>query len=100
MTLRSFEVIVGVSDTKVDSRDAAIAEAARYLAYADQTDVVGIGSIYDTVVYGVPPGSWGIGLHITGTIVDEKDEERFLQEMENLAHVEAVEEVSIEQKKA
>lgn len=97
MPVKAFEVIVGVSNEVASRQNEAIAEASRYLAYADQTDTFGYGGrVFEIDVYDGEGREmdWGVGIQFTAPIATPEDEERFLSEMEQLAHVESVEEVA------
>jgi len=94
MPVQGFEVIVSVSGD-VDSREIAIAEAARYLAYADTTDTYGYdGDTIDVNVYDGGEGlDYGIGIHFVATIGNDDALKRFMDEMTQLARVESVERI-------
>jgi len=87
MPRESFEVIVGVSSDSCRKENNAIAEASRYLAYADQTDSYGYDADSDETL------DWGIGIHFETVIENEKHLRAFLNEMSQLAKVESVERV-------
>lgn len=92
-----FEVIVGVSSEVAQDEQTAIAEASRYLAYADQTDTFGYnGRVFAVDVYGGKNYEdevldYGVGLSFSTVIVDDDDLKSFMDEMAMLAHVETVE---------
>jgi hypothetical protein len=105
MPKEAFEVIVGQSGNK--SEQVAIASAAQYLAYADQTDTFGYsGDVFDVNVYDGPTSGadtessgepetasefdYGIGLCFAATIENDDALKRFMDEMTQLAHVESV----------
>lgn len=114
MHREAFEVIVSVSSDVAESEDVAIAEASRYLAYADQTDTFGgTGRVFETHVYGgptlgegrsVPPehqrdferNDWGISLHFTAGVANDKERERFFDELDMLAHAETYQQLAME----
>lgn len=92
MPTEAFEVIVSVN-SEISDEDVAIAEAAKYLAYADQTDTFGYsGNVVSVTVYG--DDDLSVGLQFVTTIINEQDRGAFLDEMESLAWVETVEELS------
>lgn len=110
MPTQAFEVIV--SQNGEQSENNAVANASKYLAYADRTDTFGYhGDVFDVNVYGGPtsgadaedsgkprPASedYGIGLCFAAPIPSDDDLKRFMDEMTQLAHVESVERVHYE----
>lgn len=98
MPTQAFEVIVGQSGEM--NQNVAIANAAKYLAYADQTDTFGYsGDVFDVNCYGgAGTGEdYGIGLCFAATIENDAALKRFMDEMTQLAHVESVERVHYEE---
>lgn len=85
-----FEVLVTVGDGSLD-KQTAIAQAASYLAYADQTDTVGYhGSINHVgaqrVVEDDGP-TWVMSLNIEAIASSPEDIARFERELDTLARV-------------
>lgn len=99
MRKKVYEVVVEVSDDSTD-KHRAIAEASRYLAYADQSDTF---NPMDSDLYGVDvnggtvDGSaeydWRIGLTFAATLPSDDDVKRFMDEMASLSRVKTVEEL-------
>lgn len=89
MPVEEYEVVVNVSDEIAgDDVPSLIAESSRYLAYADQTDTFGYGGrVYEAVVYNGDETEYQVGLKFTAPIASDEDRERFLDEMDMLAHV-------------
>ncbi len=88
----AYEVIVSQSGNQPENN--AVANAAKYLSYADRTDTVGYhGDIFDVNVYGRNEFDWGIGLCVALPVASPDDRLRFESEMEQLAKVESFEEV-------
>jgi hypothetical protein len=96
MTREGFEVIVS-QDGQMDEQ-VAVANAAKYLAYADTTDTFGYeGDVFDVNVYDGEAGRhYGIGLVFSAVILNDDALKRFMDEMTQLAHVESVERVHVE----
>lgn len=92
MPREQFKATVSVSIDSCRNEKAAIAEASRYLAYADQTDSFG----YQGRVFGVnvdANGDWLIELHFDTVIAQDDHREHFVNEMENLAKLESIEQI-------
>lgn len=97
MPTEAFEVIVSQSGEM--NQNVAIANAAKYLAYADQTDTFGYsGDVFDVNMYGGPTQEqdYGIGLCFMAPVPSDDDLKAFMDEMTTLAHVESVERLSVE----
>jgi hypothetical protein len=96
MPVEGFEVIV--SQDGAQSENTAVANAAKYLAYADQTDTFGYaGDVFDVNVYDGNNGmDYGIGLCFAAPIPSDDYREQFFDEMETLAKVETFERVHYE----
>jgi len=97
MPTQGFEVIVSQDGEQLE--DTAVANASKYLAYADQTDTFGYsGDVFETNVYGGDEGQdYGIGLCFAAPIANDAALKLFMDEMTQLAHVESVERVSYEE---
>lgn len=92
----AYEVIIGISNEVAHRQNEAIAEASRYLAYADQSDTFGYnGRVFEVNVYGGEGREmdWGIGLKFTAPVGLLPDKARFEAELDQLAHVESWEEI-------
>ncbi len=89
MPTEAFEVIV--SQPGEMSEDVAVASAAKYLAYCDQTDTYGYhGDTFDVNVYGGgETQDYGIGLCFAAPLPHDGELERFMDEMEMLSRVES-----------
>lgn len=96
MPVEAFEVIVSQDGSQ--SEKNAVANASKYLAYADQTDTFGYhGDVFDVNVYDGDGGrDYGIGLCFAAPINGDDHLKGFMSEMVTLAHVESVERVSYE----
>lgn len=96
MPTEAFEVIVSQSGEM--NQNVAIANAAKYLAYADQTDTFGYGGdVFDVNMYGgSETQDYGIGLCFMASVENDDALKRFMDEMTTLAHVESVERLSVE----
>jgi hypothetical protein len=95
MPVEGFEVIVAVSET-IDNREMAIADASKYLAYADQTDIFGYhGSLLYVKVHGDEDGPFAIGFQFAAPIESDDALKRFMDEMTQLSRVESVERISV-----
>jgi len=100
MPIKAFEVIV--SQNGEQSENTAVANAAKYLAYADQTDTFGLeGDVFDVNVYGGDlaeggPQDYGIGLCFAAPFPSDTYLKLFMDEMVTLAKVESVEQVHYE----
>jgi hypothetical protein len=95
MPVEGFEVIVA-ADEGITDKETAIADASRYLAYADQTDTFGYhGGILGVDVHGDEGGPFAIGFQFAAPIEDDHALKRFMDEMAQLSHVESVERISI-----
>ena len=94
MPVEGFEVIVSATGD-IPTDEIAIAEAAKYLAYADTTGIYPqTGDHFDVNVYDGGEGlDYGIGLHLVATIENPNARERFMSEMGSLSRVESVERV-------
>lgn len=97
MPIEAFEVIV--SQGGQQSEQNAVANAAKYLAYADTTDTFGLeGDVFDVNVYGgatvgSPNESYGIGLSVAVPIPSAEYRRNFEAELDRLAKVESFERV-------
>jgi len=92
MPREQFKATVSVSFDSCRNEKSAIAEASRYLAYADITDSFG----YQGRIFGVNvenDGDWIIELHFDIIIRMDEHREHFFNEMEKLAKVESIEQV-------
>jgi hypothetical protein len=88
----AYEVIVSQSGNQ--SENVAVANASKWLAYADTTNTIGYANIFDVNVYGGESSQdYGIGLCIATPIGSLSDKARFEREVENLSKVETFEEV-------
>lgn len=97
MPTEAFEVIVSQSGEM--NQNVAVANATKYLAYADQTDSFAYnGDVFDVNMYGGPTSNqdYGIGLCFSTTIVNDDELKAFMDEMAQLALVESVERVHYE----
>ena len=97
MPTEAFEVIVSQSGEM--NQNVAVANASKYLAYADRTDTFGYdGDVFDVNMYGGPTQEqdYGIGLCFAATIVNDDELKAFMDEMTQLAKVESVERVHYE----
>jgi hypothetical protein len=91
----AYEVIVSQSANQ--SKNNAVANAAKYLSYADQTDTVGYhGDVFDVNVYGRGEFDWGVGICVAFPVASPQDKAEFESEMELIAKVESFEEVHYE----
>lgn len=91
----AYEVIVADATTGDAPEGVQVANAASYLAYADTTDSVGLGgNIFHVEKY--DGRDEAIGLYVSFSVGGESDVERFESEMEQLAKVEAFEQVPYE----
>lgn len=93
MTGDAFEVIVGRRGDQ--PRETAIANAAKYLSYGDQTNTLGESRVVGVEVYDSGE-SYGIGLTFKTYIGGDDALKRFMDQMAELRDVESVEQVSIE----
>lgn len=103
MPIEAFEVIVSQSGEQ--SKKNAVANAAKYLAYADTTDTFGLeGDVFDVNIYGGGVRSvgqredgtmedYGIGLSVAVPIPSAEYRRDFEDELSNLAKVETFERV-------
>lgn len=96
MPIEGFEVIVSANGEQPENN--AVANASKYLAYADQTDTFDHkGDVFDVNVYDGDEGrDYGIGLCFAAPIVSDDHLKRFMDEMTTLARVESVERVHYE----
>lgn len=66
----------------------AIATAAAYLAYSDQTDTIGYAPSFENVCVTCVDGNpIGVQFNISLEIVGEEHQDAFIKEMENLSRV-------------
>jgi hypothetical protein len=101
MPIEAFEVIV--SQDGQQSENTAVANAAKHLAYADQTDTFGLeGDVFDVNIYGGPEErgdgtakyqDYGIGLSVAVPIPSAEYRRNFEAELDSLAKVETFERV-------
>jgi len=93
--IREYEVTVSVAhadDNVMKQEHAIIAEAARYLAYADQTDTFGYGAEVthaDVLEYDTGDDTDHVYIRFRAPIPGVDLIERFNDELRQLAHVEA-----------
>lgn len=100
MPVEKFNVIITQAGSQTENK--AVANASKYLAYADQTDTFGYsGDIIDINVYGgdYPIGNgsvqdFKIEICFAATIINDNDLKKFMDEMVTLSKVESVERVS------
>lgn len=86
MPVATFKVTV---ESSVAGEQNAIAEASRYLAYADQSDLFGYhGSVDNVAATMQKSGTWIVAIEFTATVAAESDVEQFLDECNLLARVE------------
>ena len=96
MPIEAFEVIVSQDG---QSKKNAVANAAKYLAYADTTDTFGLeGDVFDVNIYGGPSSGAdaavsGVGLSVAVPIPSAEYRREFEAELERLAKVESFERV-------
>lgn len=96
MPIEAFEVIVGADGDL--SKEQAIADASRYLAYCDQTDSFGYSAnILDVETHGgFGNGDWGIAFTFSHHVTDDLEREKFYSEMKALSRVEVYEQIPFE----
>ena len=97
MPIEAFEVIVSHDGQQPEHN--AVANAAKYLAYADTTDTFGLeGDVFDVNIYGGPSSGAdaavsGIGLSVAVPIPSAEYRRDFEDELSSLAKVESFERV-------
>lgn len=90
MPRQEFHIIVEVLNCK--ERETAIATAASYLAYTDQTDTIGHAPAYTNVsVRSNDAGPLTVGLTVEVQISNDKHLKRFMDEITQLSRVLSVE---------
>lgn len=91
MNYAQFEVLVGMDS---DSPDKAIADASKYLAYGDQSNVFGEATVLATELVEYL-SEWEEGVAITFGYNFASDEQmaEFMEQMRHLSHVVSVERV-------
>lgn len=90
MPRHTFHIVVEVLSCTEER--TAIATAASYLAYADQTDTIGYAPAYKNVtVRSNDAGPLSVGLTVTLSIQDDDHLKRFMDELTQLSRVLSVE---------
>lgn len=89
-----YDVLIDVGRPDA-SEQVAVANAASYLSYADQTDTAGyLSEVYDTHAELVEEQGWLVSLFIRFRTADKHHRNRFEKELDILAKVRDFERVS------
>jgi|APHM01.1.fsa_nt_gi hypothetical protein len=90
MVRQTFTIRVEVLKRK--QPETAIAAAASYLSYADQTDTIGYNPDYRSAeVHSISSGPIAVTFEIAIQITSDRELKDFMSELAGLSHVQAVE---------